>query len=245
MSTQLPLSGRLAVVTGATRGIGRCSALALAGAGAHVIAASRTQGALEALDDDILALSGERATLVPLNLQNGDGVDQLGRAVYDRWGRLDILVHAAGLLGGLTLASHQDVRVWERVLQVNLTASFRLIRSFEPLLNVSDAGRAIFLTSRVAVDHRAFWSAYAASKAGMEALVDCWAQETDETALRTVLLDPGAMRTKMRAEAFPGEDPDSLPPPEEIGPLVVQLARPDLVPERRVAFRAWKAAQPA
>jgi len=242
-SPSLPLKGRLAVVTGASRGIGRACALALAGAGAHVIAVSRTQGALEALDDEILALSGERATLAPLNLQNGDGLDQLGRAIYDRWGRLDILVHAGGQLGGLTPTAHQEVKTWERVVQVNLTASFRLIRSLEPLLRIADAGRAIFLTSGAVARPRAFWSVYAATKAGMEALVDCWAQEVDDTALRTVLLDPGAMRTKMRAEAYPGEDPSDLPDPAEIAPLVVDLARPDRTPEHRVSFRAWKAAQ--
>lgn len=250
MNSQSPkglplLQNKLAVVTGASRGIGRACALALASAGAHVIATARTQGALEALDDEILAATGERATLVPLNLQNGDGVDQLGRAIHDRWGKLDILVHAGGALGGLSPVSHIDVKTWERAIQVNLTSSYRLIRSFEPLLRAADAGRAIFLTSRRAHAHGAFWGHYAASKAGLEALVNCWADEIEDTAIRTCLLDPGRTRTKMRAEIFPGEDPDTLTDPAEIAALAVQLARADLVPDKRVEFRAWKAAQAA
>ncbi len=243
MQTSTLLSGRLAVVTGASRGIGRACALGLAAAGAHVIATARVQGALEALDDEILALTGERATLVPMNLQNGDGIDQLGRAIYDRWGRLDILVHAAGMLGGLAPTSHADVKTFERVLQVNLTASFRLIRSLEPLLAQSDAARAIFLTSSLARRQKAFWAPYAASKAGLEALVRCWALETDDRPIRPVLLDPGGMRTRMRAEAYPGEDPDDLPDPMLIAPLAVELARPDLTPDLLVEFKVWQAAQ--
>ena len=238
-SESLPLQGRVALVTGASRGIGRASAMALAAAGCHVIAVARTQGALEALDDEILALTGEHATLAPMNLQNGDGIDQLGRALYDRWGRLDVLLHAGAMLGAMTPAAHLDVKTWERTIQINLTASFRLIRSMDSLLRASDGGRAIFLTSSRAVRPAAFWAPYAASKAGMEALVGCWAQETEETPLRTVLLDPGAMRTAMRAEAYPGEDPDDLPEPALIGPLVVELARGDRVPEPRVSYRTW------
>ncbi|MDB5419712.1 MAG: oxidoreductase [Phenylobacterium sp.] len=240
-SSDRPLDGLVALVTGATRGIGRAAALGLARAGAHVIAVGRTQGALEALDDEILEATGERATLVPLDLAQADGIDQLGGAIHQRWGRLDVLVHAAGILGELTPTSHIEPKLWDRVLSVNLTSSYRLIRSLEPLLRKSAAGRAIFLTSGAAVRPRAFWSLYAASKAGLEGLVKSWADEVENTPIRPVLLDPGAMRTAMRAKAFPGEDPQTLPDPAEIAPLVVELARPDLSPAVRVDFKSWKA----
>jgi len=236
------LEGRIALVTGATRGIGHASALALAKAGAHVIATARTQGGLEALDDAILAETGRRATLVPLDLTHGDGLDQLGLAIHQRHGRLDILVHAGAILGGLWPVSHIEPKQWDRVVSVNLTSAYRLIRSMEPLLRQSEAGRAIFLTSGRAVRPKAFWGGYAATKAGLEALVRCWADEIEHTPVRAILLDPSVMRTRMRAEAFPGEDPDTLPDPSEIGPLVVELALscPGL-PDKSVLFKAWKA----
>jgi NAD(P)-dependent dehydrogenase (short-subunit alcohol dehydrogenase family) len=242
-SPDRPLDGLIALVTGATRGIGRASAIGLADAGAHVIAVGRTQGALEALDDEIKARTGQGATLVPLDLAKGEDIDQLGGAIHQRWGRLDILVHAAGLLGELTPASHLEPKVWDRVMAVNLTASWRLIRSMEPLLRRARAGRAIFLTSGIAKEPRAFWSVYAASKAGLEGLILSWADELESTPIRPVLLSPGAMRTRMRAQAFPGEDPQTLPDPAEIAPLVVELARPDLSPGKRVTFAAWEAAR--
>jgi NAD(P)-dependent dehydrogenase (short-subunit alcohol dehydrogenase family) len=243
---QRPLGGRIALVTGASRGIGRASALALAAAGAHVVAAARTQGALEELDDVIRAETGERATLVPMDLANGDGIDQLGLAIHQRHGRLDVMVHAAAVLGGLIPVSHMDPPRFEHVVQINLMASYRLIRSMEPLLRQSDAGRAIFLTTGVAARPRAFWGAYAATKAGLEALVRCWADEIESTPMRAVLLDPAAMRTRMRAEAFPGEDPDTLPDPTEIGPLVVELTQAELgLPRETVKFSDWKRARAA
>ena len=245
--SKLPLAGRIALVTGATRGIGRAGALHLAAAGARVIAVGRTQGALEELDDEIRSIGAERPTLVPMDLTEGAGIDQLGFEIHQRHGRLDILVHAAAMLGGLRPVAHIDPGLWDKIVGLNLTAAFRLIRSLEPLLRASDAGRAIFLTSGRAVRPKAFWGSYAATKAGLEALVRCWADEVENTAIRTVLLDPNTMRTKMRAEAFPGEDPESLPHPNEIGPLIVELASAAErgLPTDAVKFSDWKGARAA
>ena len=233
----LPLANRLILVTGASRGIGRASALALAKAGAHVIAVARTQGGLEELDDEIRRETGAEATLVPLDLADSDKVDQLGGLLFERFKRLDGLVHAAATLGLLTPVSHMSPRDWDRTVRLNLTACYRLIRSFEPLLKASDAGRAVFLTSSVATKPRAFWGAYAATKAGMEVMVRTWADEVDITPIRAAILDPGRMRTRMRAEAFPGEDPETLPDPVEIGPLIVDLCRPDKEPPSALRFQ--------
>ncbi len=240
-----PLAGRAALVTGATRGIGRAAALALGQAGAHVIAVGRTQGALEELDDAILALGGERASLVPMDLTAGDGVDQLGLAIFQRHGKLDILVHAAAMLGGLRPVAHVPPVLWDKILATNLTCVFRLIRSLEPLLRASDAGRAIFLTSARAERAKAFWGSYAASKAALEALVRCWADEVETSPIRAVLLDPGVMRTKMRAEAFPGEETDGLIDPAQIGPMIVELALArDLgPPAETMKFTDWLCAR--
>jgi NAD(P)-dependent dehydrogenase (short-subunit alcohol dehydrogenase family) len=242
-----PLAGRIALVTGATRGIGRASALALAGAGAHVIAVGRTQGALEELDDEIGALGLARPTLVPLDLTEGEAIDVLGGEIFNRHGHLDILVHAAGMLGGLWPVAHIDPRLWDKVVATNFTSVYRLIRSMEPLLRRAEAGRALFLTSGRAVRPKAFWGSYAATKAALEALVRCWADEIEHTKVRAVLVDPNQMRTRMRAEAFPGEDPDTLPHPSEIGPMIVALAaEKDLgLPTSTALFSEWKAATPS
>ena len=238
-----PLSGRIALVTGASRGIGRACALALALAGAHVVAVARTQGGLEELDDEIRAAGAERPTLVPMDIAEGDGLDQLGHALHKRFGRLDVLVHAAATLGPLTPVSHIEPNHWTRVFEVNATATYRLIRAMERLLRASDAGRAIFLTTGRVARPKAFWGPYGASKSAMEAIVKTWADELEQTTIRAVLLDPGVMRTKMRAEAMPGEDPMTLPEPSEIGPLVVELAQSDLgLPKAPVQFSDWKAA---
>jgi len=238
-----PLKDHIALVTGASRGIGRAAALALAQAGAHVVAVARTQGALEALDDEIRALTGQPATLVPMDIGEPDGLDQLGLAIHERFGRLDVLVHAAAMLGPMTPVCHVDPKQWDRTVAVNLTASFRLIRSMEPLLRASERPRAIFLTSGRAVRPKAFWGPYGATKAALENLVRTWADELEQTKLRAVLLDPNVMRTRMRAEAMPGEDPASLADPSEIGPLIVELAQADLgLPTASVVFSDWKTA---
>ncbi|MFZ5668535.1 MAG: SDR family NAD(P)-dependent oxidoreductase [Pseudomonadota bacterium] len=237
----LPLENRVALVTGASRGIGYQAALGLASAGAHVIALARTQGGLEALDDEIFAAAGRHATLVPIDLRQPEGLDPLGAHLFERYGRLDLVVHAAAVLGPITPTGHIDPRAWDETLAVNLTASWRLIRAMEPLLRASDAGRAIFLTTGRVQRPKAFWGAYAATKAGMEALVKCWADELEDTTVRAVLLDPNTMRTRMRAEAMPGEDPATVTHPSEIAPLIVELAQADLgLPREAVMFQAWK-----
>ena len=243
MSRPNPLSDKIALVTGASRGIGRASALALAKAGAHVVAVARTEGGLTDLDDAIRAATGQSATLVPLDIADGDALDGLGLALHQRFGRVDILVHAAGILGPMTPVSHIEPKHWERVVAVNLTATYRLIRTTEPLLRASEAGRAIFLTTGRVAQPKAFWGPYGVTKAGMEHMVRTWADELEQTKVRAVLLSPGPMRTAMRAEAMPGEDPDTLTDPSEIGPLIVELAQADLgLPHANVAFAQWKAA---
>ena len=242
MPEPLPLTDKIALVTGASRGIGRAAALALAKAGAQVVAVARTQGGLEDLDDEIRAATGRSATLVPLDIADGDALDQLGFAVHQRFARVDVLVHAAGILGPLTPVAHIEPAHWDKVMAVNLTATYRLIRATEPLLRAAPAGRGIFLTSSRAHRPKAFWGPYGATKAGFENLVRTWADELESTSVRAVLLEPGAMRTRMRAEAMPGEDPEILPDPAEIGPLVVELAtRTDLgLPRANVVFADWR-----
>ncbi|WP_299171760.1 SDR family NAD(P)-dependent oxidoreductase [uncultured Brevundimonas sp.] len=240
--SELPLSDRIALVVGASRGIGYESALALARAGAHVVATARTQGGLEELDDAIFAATGKHATLVPFDLVDGGGIDRLGGAIFERFKRLDVWVQAAATMGpsGLTPVAHADPREFAKVEKVNFTGVYRLIRSLEPLLRASDAGRAIHLTSSVAATPRAFWGMYAATKAGAEALMKAWADEVESTPIRVSIVDPGRMRTAMRAQAFPGEDPQTLPHPSEIGSLMVELARADLTPPPTVRFRDWR-----
>ncbi|MEJ6788243.1 SDR family NAD(P)-dependent oxidoreductase [Brevundimonas sp. BR2-1] len=239
--TDLPLKDRIALVVGASRGIGYETALALAKAGAHVIATARTQGGLEELDDAIHAATGKHATLIPFDLVDGGAIDRLGGAIYERFGRLDVWVQAAATMGasGLTPVSHADPRVWAKVEKTNFTAVYRLIRSLEPLLKASDAGRAIYVTTSVASAPKAFWGAYAASKAGAEALVKCWADEIESTPVRVSIVDPGRMRTALRAQAYPGEDPQDVTHPSAIGPLMVELARGDLEPALEVKFSDW------
>lgn len=218
--------GKITLVTGASRGIGRAVARAFAREGAHVVAVARTVGGLEELDDEIRAAGGS-ATLVPLDLRDGPGIDRLGGAVFERWKRLDVLVGNAGVLGSLTPLAHIDPREWDEVIAVNLTANWRLIRSFDPLLRQSEAGRAVFVTSGVARHPRAYWSAYAVSKAALETLARIYAAEIAMTKARANLINPGPTRTAMRAKAMPGEDPDSLPPPESLEEAFLKLASAD------------------
>ena len=220
-----PLLNRVAVVTGASRGIGRAAALALAEAGAHIVALARTQGALESLDDEIRA-KGSSATLVPVNLKDLEALDRLGAAIHERWGKLDILLGNAGQLGELAPITHIDQPVWDEVMTVNVTANYRLIRSFDPLLRASDAGRAVFLTSGAAHKCSAYWGVYSISKAALEALVRTYAAETVTTPVKVMLLSPGPLRTSMRRAAMPGEDPLTLKTPEDLAPHIVKLALP-------------------
>lgn len=224
---KLDLSGRVALVTGASRGIGYFLAKKLAAAGAHVIAVSRTVGGLEELDDEIRAGGGE-ATLVPLDLTDMAGIDRLGGVIHERWGKLDVLVANAGILGVIAPLGHVEAKVFERVIAINVTATWRLIRSVDPLLRLSDAGRAIIMSSGAAHSARAYWGPYAASKAAVEAMARSWADETKNLPLRINSVNPGATRTAMRAQAMPGEDPQTLPHPSEVASKIVGLANPGL-----------------
>jgi NAD(P)-dependent dehydrogenase (short-subunit alcohol dehydrogenase family) len=219
------LKGRLAVVTGASRGIGRAVALELARHGAHVIAVARTVGALEALDDDIKQMGGE-ATLVPIDLKDFAAIDRLGGAIFERWGKLDILIGNAGILGPLSPLGHVEPKAFDEVMAVNVTANWRLIRSLDPLLKESDGGRALFVSSGAAHKNLAYWGPYSISKAALQALVMTYANETLTTNIRTMLINPGPLRTRMRAEALPGEDPLSLRTPEELAPEILRFALP-------------------
>jgi len=221
-----PLAGRIAVITGASRGIGAAVAERFAAAGARLVLVARTPGALEEMDDRLQALGAPPATLVPLDLRDGDALDRLGGQLYERHGKLDILVGNAAVLGQLGPMGHMPPKVWDEVMAVNVTANYRLIRSLEPLLRASDAGRAIFTTSGVARGAFAYFGAYAASKAALEQMIRVWAAELTKTRLRVNLLDPGVVRTQLRAQAFPGEDPASLPAPESVAGTFLDLAAP-------------------
>jgi NAD(P)-dependent dehydrogenase (short-subunit alcohol dehydrogenase family) len=218
------LAGRIALITGASRGIGAAIARRFAAEGAHVILVARTVGGLEEVDDAIRAEGGQ-ATLLPLNLREFEKIDQMGAAIYQRFGRLDVLVGNAGVLGTLSPTGHFDPRIWQEVIELNLTANWRLIRSLDPLLRVSPSGRAIFVTCRAAAEATPYWGAYAASKAALETMVKVYAGEVTKTNLKVNLVDPGIVRTALRAHAFPGEKRDRLAPPEAVtGPFVALAA---------------------
>jgi NAD(P)-dependent dehydrogenase (short-subunit alcohol dehydrogenase family) len=222
------LKDRIALITGASRGIGRATARLFAREGAHVLLLARTKKSLEPVDDEIRA-EGGKASLIPLNLENGKAIDAIGPSLYERFGKLDILIGNAGLLGGLRPLTHIPSETWEKVLAVNLTANWRLIRTLDPLLRRSDAGRVVFVTSsRVAKQGRAYWAPYSVSKAALEALGKTYANETADSAVKVNLVDPGATATAMRAEAYPGEDQETLQTPEEVAQVILRLSLPDM-----------------
>ncbi|HEY7245463.1 MAG TPA: SDR family NAD(P)-dependent oxidoreductase [Xanthobacteraceae bacterium] len=220
-----PLAGRIALVTGASRGIGYATALALAKAGAHVVALARTVGGLEELDDGIKAVGGS-ATLVPLDLKDFEGIDRLGLALHERFGRLDVLVGNAAMLGPLSPLGHVESKTWHEVLAVNVTANWRLICATDALLRASEEGRVVFVTSGVTAQAPAYWGPYAVSKAALEALARTYAAESATTHVRVNLFNPGPIRTRMRAQAMPGEDPMTLEPPERAAEKIVELCLP-------------------
>ncbi|MDG1996841.1 MAG: SDR family NAD(P)-dependent oxidoreductase [Emcibacteraceae bacterium] len=236
------LKGKVAVVTGASRGIGYATSIALAKEGAHVIAVARTVGSLEALDDEIKKVSGENATLVPLDITDYDALDRLGGVIFEKWGKLDILIGNAGFLGDITPVSHLKPKTFDKLININVTANYRLIRSLDPLLRAADNGRAVFLgSSNVARNPRHFWGGYAASKAALECLVKTYAMEVERSNLRVNILNPGAIKTAMRAKAAPGEDANKLDKPADLMPLMMQLCSTDFDDNGKIAdYKMWK-----
>jgi NAD(P)-dependent dehydrogenase (short-subunit alcohol dehydrogenase family) len=232
------LKDRIALVTGASRGIGRAVAEVFAREGAHVLLLARTRKSLEETDDAIRAEGGS-ATLIPLNLAHGPKVDALGPTLYERFGRLDILVGNAAILGRLSPLPHIPSEHWDQVMNVNVTANWRLIRTLDPLLRRSDAGRVIFVTSGVAQSARAYWAPYSVSKAALECLAKTYANETSDSAIKVNLVDPGATATHMRAEAYPGEDQDTLRQPRDVAEAFVPLAMPDFTETGQI-IEVWK-----
>ncbi len=235
-ASEKPLTGRIALVTGASRGIGYAAAKALAEAGAHCILLARTQGGLEELDDAIHTAGGT-ATLVVQDLAQHDKIDHLGAAIHERWGKLDILVGNAGTLGSLSPLGHIDPDEWQSVMSTNLTANWRLIRAMDPLLQSSDAGRVIFVTCEAGHLPKAYWASYAVSKSALETLALIYAAENANSSVSCNLLDPGPVHTALRTQAMPGEDPDSLNTPSACGTLFVEMALPSCLKNgERVVF---------
>lgn len=227
--SEKPLADRIALVTGASRGIGFALALALATAGAHIVAVARTVGGLEELDDAIrAACGGESATLVPLDLDDFDGIARLALALNERYQRLDVLVGNAGILGPVSPLGHVDPKDFERVMRINVTANLQLIRCLDPLLRRAEAGRAVFISSGAAHNARAYVGPYSIAKAALEVLARTYAAETVTSRVRVNLVNPGHARTRMRAQFMPGEDPETLPPPESVAAAIVPLCLPSL-----------------
>ncbi len=229
------LAGRIALITGASRGIGAAIAERFAGEGAHVVLAARTVGGLEEADDAVRAIGGS-ATLVPLDLREFSKIDELAAALYQRYGRLDILVGNAAEFGVFSPLGHIDPKLWGEIIELNLTANWRLIRAMDPLLRAAPAGRAIFLTSRLARDALPYYGPYAVAKAGLETLVRIYAGEIARTAVRANLFDPGIVRTRLRARIFPGENPATLPAPESVTDAVLELALPGCTRNGEIAI---------
>ena len=229
------LKGRIALITGASRGIGAAVAKRMAKEGAHVILAARTVGALEEVDDEIKK-EGGTASLLPVDLSRFDKIDEMAFAIMQKFGRLDVLVGNAATIGALSPVTHLPPEKWEEVLRLNLTANWRLLRAFDPLLKISEAGRAVFVTSGVTRAAFPFWGAYSISKSGLEMLVKTYAAETEKTKIKSNIIDPGVVRTRMRAEAFPGENPEKLPLPETITDIFVKLAKSDFKESGKVFF---------
>ena len=223
-----PLANRIALVTGASRGIGAATALALAKAGAHVVAIARTTGALEELDDQIRAAGGS-ATLVPLDVTDTAGIARLAAALDQRYGRLDVLIGNAAIVGDTSPLGHVEPKVWDQVMAINVTANWYLIRFLDPLLQKSDAGRAVFITSGAASNARAYRGPYSVSKAALDVLARTYAAETAATKVRVNLFNPGPTRTRMRAAVMPGEDPATLPKPAQVAESIVPLCLPDFI----------------
>jgi len=235
-----PLSDRIALVTGASRGIGAALALHLAEAGAHVVAVARTVGGLEELDDKIRAIGGS-ATLVPLDVTDSDGIARLALALNERYQRLDVLIGNAGVLGPLSPVGHIEPKTWDQLLAVNVTANWQLMRCMDALLKRASAGRAVFVTAAIAYKGRAYWGGYSASKAALDALVRCYASECETSHVRVNLFSPGPTRTRMHKSAFPGVDPLTLPTPEEVSAAVVPLCLPECTENGRMyGFRLRK-----
>lgn len=244
MKSKEPTKDRLALITGASRGIGRAVALALARQGIHPIITGRTQGALEEVDDEIRAHGGQ-ATLLALDLNDGEKIDQLGPTIFQRWGKLDIFIANAAILGPLSPLHHVAEDAWSAVMAVNLDANWRLIRTLDPVLKRSEAGRVLFVTSGEADGANAYWGPYATSKAGLETLAKTYAREAADTPVRANLIDPGPVRTGLRAKAFPGEDAGTLPTPEDVAPLFVELVSPNYTANGRlVRYADWVREQP-
>ncbi|MCS6761180.1 MAG: SDR family NAD(P)-dependent oxidoreductase [Candidatus Devosia symbiotica] len=225
MAVSQDLAGKVILVTGASRGIGYAAALEAARRSAHVVAVARSVGGLEELDDEIQDL-GSSATLVPLDLRDGDAIDRLGAAIFERWGSLDGLIANAAQLGVLSPLPHVKPEDFDKVMAVNLTANYRLIRSADLLLRQAEAGRAVFVSSSSAKSARPFWGLYAASKAAVDAMVKSYATEIEQSRVKVNLFYPGAVRTAIRAKAMPGEDPDILPKPADIAPKLVDMVSP-------------------
>lgn len=233
MTDNKELADRVVLVTGASRGIGYAAALEAARRGAHVIAVARTVGGLEELDDQIQEL-GSTSTLVPIDLRDGDATDRLGAAIFERWGHLDGLVANAGQLGTLSPVPHLKPDEFDKVMSINVTSNYRLLRSLDLLLRQSQAGRAVFVSSGAARSAKPYWGLYAASKAALDALVKSYAGEMEKTSVRVNVFYPGAVRTAMRAKAMPGENPDSLPKPADVAPGLVDLLSPSLAENGRL-----------